>query len=457
MQSLSLTISSLRDYIWGPPLLLLILGTGLYLTLVLRGIQFRYLPYALKLILTRRDERCQGDISHFQALMTALAATIGIGNIAGVAIALTVGGVGSLFWMVIAALIGMATVYAEAFLAIRFRIKDKRGEMAGGPMYTIRRGLKSRWLAGLFATAGTLAALTTGNMVQANSMCDVASSLLPLPRLIIGALIALLVGAVLIGGIRKIGRVAGILVPTMALLYLAGGLIILAIKIDEVPNALLAIFEAAFTPRAAAGGFTGASLLLAIRMGVSRGLLASEAGLGSTPIAAAAAKTDMPGRQALISMTGAFLSVCILCIVTGLVLICTGVGGSLSPSGALLTGVPLTIAAFDTVLPFGRYIVILGALLFGYSTIIGWAYYGERCAEYLFSERIIPYYRVLYTLAAIAGAALSLDLVWSLADIANALMVIPNLISLIFLARVLAKETIPFLQLVKEERSLSKV
>lgn len=434
-------IEQIRDIIWGPWTVFFILGTGLYLTLRLRGLQFRYLGYALKQVVAKRDENCAGDISHFQALMTALAATIGIGNIAGVATALATGGLGSLFWMVVASLIGMATIYSEAYLAIYKRHKDKRGEMAGGPMYYI----PWKGLALLFGVAGAIAALSTGNMVQANSIADV----LGLENWVVGLILAILVALVLFGGIRNIGRVTGILVPVMASAYILGALLIIFMNLKNLPAALVAIIGSAFTGQAAIGGFAGSTIFLALRMGVARGLFASEAGLGSSPIAAAAARTDVPGRQAMINMTGAFISVVIVCTMTGLVIALTGV------QSTGLTGVPLTVAAFESAFSWARWIVIIGAILFGYSTILGWAYYGERCTEYLLGESSIPYYRLLYTLVIIPGAILELDLVWGIADIANAFMAIPNLIALLALSGLLARETRTYLRSVRKEELLS--
>lgn len=435
-------LQMIRNYIWGPPLLILILGTGVYLTLRLRGLQFRYLWHALKMVFTRHDDLSKGDISHFQALMTALAATIGIGNIAGVATAIATGGVGALFWMVVAALFGMATIYSEAFLSITYRIQDKRGEMVGGPMYYLWRGVGWRWLGICFAIAGALSALTTGNMVQSNSITDVVLELFTANRWIVGAIIAILIGIVLFGGIRSIGRVASILVPTMALFYLCGGLIIILLNLTQLPDAIATIFREAFSPAAPIGGSVG--MFVALQMGVARGLFASEAGLGSTPIAAAAARTDVPGRQAMIAMTGAFLSVCVVCVVTGLVIAITGVSG--------FRGVSLTVAAFNSGLPYGKYIVIVGAMLFGYSTILGWSYYGEKCCEFLMGERIIPIYRVIFSLAIVLGAALELELVWGLADITNAFMAIPNLIGLIMLGGIVSRCTKGFLVKLRQER-----
>lgn len=449
-------VQSVRDFIWGPPLILFIVGTGLYLTFRLRGIQFRSLGAALRLVVTPRDAGCAGDISHFQALMTALAATIGIGNIAGVATALAIGGLGSLFWMVIASLVGMATTYSEAYLSVHYRERDQLGQMSGGPMYTLERGLRWRWLAILFAIGGAIAALATGNMVQVNSITDVLVLMTPLSRWGAALIILVVVIGVLVGGIRSIGRVAGVLVPVMAAFYLLGGVTILIIHWEALPAAMAHVIESAFTGQAAVGGFAGSTFLMALRMGVSRGLFASEAGLGSSSIAAAAARTDCPGRQALISMTGAFISVCVVCTVTGLVIAVTQVLGGQDSSGELLNGVPLTTAAFDSTLPYGRYIIFIGAILFGYSTILGWAYYGEKCVEYLFHERAIWYYRLLFAAVIIPGALLDLRVVWNLADLANALMAIPNLLSLIALSGFLAKETHTFLATFAMEKRLER-
>ncbi|MBS0622188.1 MAG: sodium:alanine symporter family protein [Verrucomicrobia bacterium] len=437
-------LDHIRDLIWGPWLIIFILGTGLYLTIRLRALQFRYLPYAVKVLLTRHDLNSAGDITAFQSLMTASAATIGIGSIAGVATALSVGGLGSLFWMVVAALIGMATTYCEAFLAVRFRHQDRRQEMAGGPMYYISRGLNGlgwRSWALLFAFGGAIAALATGNMVQASSIADVMVSQFAFSRWQVGILLAALVGSVLFGGIKSIGRVASVLVPLMAFLYLSGGLVVIALHIEELPRAFGQILQAAFTGQAAIGGFAGSTVLLALRMGVSRGLLASEAGLGSSPIAAAAAKTDVAGRQAMIAMLGVFLAVCVVCLITGLVIATTQVLGTVD-----LNGVHLTAYAFSRGIPLGKWVVFIGAILFGYSTILGWAYYGEKCSEYLLGEKAIPWYRLLYTLVVFPGAILHLEVVWSLADIANALMAVPNLLSLLFLAPLVVRETSTFLQ-----------
>jgi AGCS family alanine or glycine:cation symporter len=449
------TLQIIRDWLWGVPLIALLVGTGVYLTIRLRGLQFRYLGYALKLAFTRHDDTAQGDISHFQALMTSLAAIIGIGSLAGVATALVTGGLGALFWMIIAALIGMATKYAEAILAIKYREVDELGEMSGGPMYYIERGMKwkkiAKVLAVIFSIAGALTALTTGNMVQSSSITDVLHEILNVDRWGVGVVIAILTGLVLFGGIKNIGRVASVLVPVMSIFYIVGGLIILVMRYDQLPAAIELIVTSAFSGQAAIGGLAGSTIWMAIQMGVSRGVFASESGLGSSPIAAAAAKSDVPGRQAMISMTGAFLAVCVVCTITGLVLAVTGVLGAVDSQGHLLNGLPLTVRAFAEAIPWGEFIVIISAILFAYSTILGWAYYGEKCAEYLLGERAIFSYRALFTLIVIAGAVLHIDIVWNLADITNALMALPNLIALIVLAGVVSRETKSFLKLVHRE------
>lgn len=441
-------------WVWGLPLLILLLGVGVYLTIRLKGLQFTYLPYALKLAFgSQKVGSGKGDISNFQSLMTALAATIGIGNIAGVATALTVGGRGALFWMWVTALIGMATKYAEALLAVKYRTIDKRGEMCGGPMYFIQEGLNWRWLAAAFAFFGAFAAFGGGNMLQANSVSDVMSTLFDVDPLYTGIVIAVLTGLSIVGGIHSIGNVASFLVPLMAFLYIGGGLFIIFYRIDQVPSALYTIFSSAFTGEAALGGFTGASLATAIQVGVSRGLMTSEAGLGTASIAAAAAKTDLPGRQALVSMTGSFLATIVMCSVTGLLLGVTNVFGLVDEEGKLLSGASLTLAAFSTVFPnVGGYIVAISLLFFAFTTIIGWGYYGEKCTEYLLGEWSVPLYRIIFTLMVIPGAVLELDLVWKISDIFNGLMAFPNLIALAALSSVVIRETKSFLKVLAFEQ-----
>lgn len=456
MQELEQFISRLNDLIWGPPLLILLLLVGVYLTIRTKGLQFQYLFYAHKLAFSRHDDGAAGDISHFQALMTALAATIGIGSITGVATAVAIGGVGALFWMWVAALVGMATKYGEAILAIKYRETDEAKEMCGGPMYYIEKGLKWKWLAVIFAIFGGIAALGTGNMVQANSVAGALADHFHLDPIWSGIILMVTVGAALIGGIKSIGKVSGILVPAMALFYLIGGLIIIALKIDAVPAAFGLIFRAAFVKQAAFGGFMGASVMLAIQMGISRGVFSSEAGLGSSPIAAAAAKTDTPGRQALVSMCSVFITTGIVCTITGIVLIVSGVLGQVGPDGKMIDANALTLRAFDSILPYGGLIVAISLIFFAYSTILGWAYYGEKCVEYLFGYRATKIYRVFYTLIVFPGAILSLNVVWGFANMMNGLMAFPNLIALFALAGVISKETHFFRGLLKQEKMEKK-
>lgn len=446
----------LYDWIWGAPLLILITGIGIYLTIALKGLQFRYLGYALKLVFGRRKNHLEaegkGDISHFESLMTALAATIGIGNIAGVATAITIGGLGALFWMWITALLGMATKYAEAILAVKFRVTDERGEMCGGPMYFIEAGLGWKWLAVCFAFFGAVAALGGGNMLQANSVADVMKTMLNINPWISGVVVSALTGLTLLGGIKSIGRVAGILVPIMAIFYILGACVILIINWQSIPAAVSGIIYHAFTGQAAFGGFLGSTMLLALRVGVSRGLMTSEAGLGTASIAAAAAKTDLPGRQALVSMTGSFLATIIMCSVTGLVLGVTGVFGLTDEAGVILKGASMTVAAFESTFTGGGFVVTIGLIMFAFTTLLGWSYYGEKCVEYIFGVKSIPYYRFLFTLVIIPGAVLELDIVWKISDVFNGLMAFPNLIALCALSGVVISETRLFLNVLKAER-----
>ncbi len=447
MEAIESFVGTVNSIVWGPYMLVLLVGTGLFLTVRLGFMTFRYLPYALKLVFTRhQDKDAEGDISHFQSLMTALAATIGTGNIAGVATAVTLGGPGAVFWMWVTALVGMATKYAEAILAVKYRIVDDRGEMAGGPMYFLERGLNMKWLGILFAFFGAFAAFGIGNMVQSNSVADAIQSTFNITPIISGIVLAVLTALVVIGGIKSIGRVTSILVPFMAVLYIIGGLVIIFLNIGQLPSAFAYIIEAAFAGHEpVAGGFLGATVAQAIRFGVARGVFSNEAGLGSAPIAAAAAKTDHPARQALVSMTGTFLDTIIVCSITGLVLAITGMWQEAVPGS--LTGAALTSAAFGKGLgTAGEWVVALGIMLFAYSTILGWAYYGEKCAEYLFGTKIIMPYRFAWVIVVAVGAVMKLSFVWDLADTMNGLMAIPNLIGLLLLSGVVVKETKDFFE-----------
>ncbi len=443
-------LSRIENWVWGAPLLFLLTSVGLYLTYALRGIQFRYLGYSIKLALTRQDGAAQGDISQFQSLMMALAGMIGIGSIAGVATAIALGGLGSLFWMWVASLIGMATKYAEAILAVKYRTQDKKGEMCGGPMIYLEKGLKSKGLAVFFAIAGALTALVTGNMVQANSIAAAAKEYVD--PLWIGIVLAAVTGAALFGGVKSIGKMSSWLVPAMSLFYILGGLLLIVLNFDMLGAAFKEIFIQAFSGKAAAGGFAGSTLMMAIQFGVSRSVFSNEAGLGTAPIAAAAAKTDVPGRQALISMSGVFITSIIICTITGLAIAVSGLLGQPGPDGATLNGAHLALEAFKSAIPFGATLVILSLIFFGYSTILGWAYYGEKCTEYLFGLSAVRWYRVLFTLVLIPGATSSLNAVWSFANIMNGLMAFPNLVGLLGLSAIVVAETREFEKLLKFER-----
>ena len=437
LSTLDAIVGKIGAFAWGPPMLILLVGTGFWLTFKLRGLQFRKLGYALYLALIKRKEDSDepGDISHFQALMTALSATVGTGNIAGVATAIAVGGPGALFWMWITGLVGMATKYAEAVLAVKYRIVDENGEMSGGPMYYISQGLKLPWLGTIFAVFASIAAFGIGNMVQSNSVADAVEATYHIPSLVTGIVLMVCTAAVVLGGIKQIGKVTGVLVPVMIVFYMVGAGYIIVSNIVEVPAALAFIIKQAFNPTAAVGGFAGASIMLAIRMGVARGVFSNESGLGSAPIAAAAAQTKSPISQALVSMTQTFIDTIVVCTMTGLVLIITG----LWSTGA--TGAELTTRAFAAGMPGGAHIVTIGIILFAYSTILGWCYYGEKSIEYLFGVKSVLPYRIVFVCFVGLGAVAKLSLVWNISDTLNGLMAIPNLIGLLFLTPVIVAET----------------
>ncbi len=445
-----------RDLVWGIPLLVLLIGTGIYLTVILKGVQFRYLWYALKQVFTKQSKDFQGDISHFESLMTSLAGAIGTGTIVGVATAIAIGGLGSLFWMWLTAFVGMATKYAESLLAVKYRRLDDRGEMIGGPMQYIEEGLGWKWLAIIFAIFGCFAAIGTGNLVQVNAISDALSIFYDGSPWVNGIIIAVFTALVILGGVKSIGHVAGIMVPFMALFYIAAGLIIIILHYDRIPEAINNILSSAFHGQAAFGGFAGATLLTGIQMGVARSVFSNEAGLGISTIAAAAAKTDSPGRQGMITMTGALISTVIVCSITGLVLAVTGVHGQLDESGQALNGVTMAIAAFNSTIKGGSYLVAIGLILFAFSTVIAWAYYGEKCCEYLFGSRSVIAYRFLFTLIIIPGAAIKMEAAWLVADVMNGLMAIPNLIALVMLSGVIISETETFLKVVKQEEKEKK-
>ena len=456
MIQVNVFFNEIREFIWGTPLLLLLLGSGIYLTILLKGVQFRYLGYAFKQMVAAESKGAKGDISHFEALMTSLAGAIGTGTIVGVATAVTVGGLGAIFWMWVAAFFGMATKYAESLLAVKYREVDARGEMSGGPMQYIEKGLGWKKMAALFAVLGMIAALSTGNLVQSNSIAEGVYHVWQIETWITGVVVSFFTAIIVLGGVKSIGHVASVLVPGMALLYVGAACFILVLNIYQIPEAFQLIFHQAWNGKAATGGIMGISVMAAIQVGVARSIFSNEAGLGISSIAAAAAKTDSPSRQALITMTGALFSTIIVCTMTGLVLAVTHVIGASTETGEVLNGAPLAIAAFSSYIVGGEYIVTIGLVLFAFTTVLAWCYYGEKCCEYLFGERSVIYFRLLFVLCVIPGAVLKMETAWHLADISNGLMVIPNLIALIGLSGVIVEETRRFLaQKEKEEARLA--
>jgi AGCS family alanine or glycine:cation symporter len=425
-------IDTMREVIWGPGMLALLLGTGIYLSIGLKGISITKIPYAFKQLFKGRKGSGEGEISPFNALMTALSSTVGTGNIVGVATAIALGGPGALFWMWCAAVIGLATKYAEAVLAVHYRETDELGKKVGGPMYYIKNGLgaKWKWLGMLFAFFGALAGFGLANTVQSNAVSQVLESNFSVPTLVSGIVMSALVGIVLLGGIKRIAVVAGKLVPLMAIIYLLATMSILILNAAEVPAAVFLIVDTAFNGAAATGGFVGATIMLALQSGVARGVFSNESGLGSAPIAHAAAETNSPVRQGSIAMLGTFIDTLIICTMTGLVLVVTGVWDG------ELHGAAMTSAAFSSQLPYGDIILTLCIILFGFTTMLGWSYYGERCAEFLVGPKVIVPFRVLWVLGIFLGTQMSLELVWKMSDVLNGMMAIPNLIALVFLAPV---------------------
>jgi alanine or glycine:cation symporter, AGCS family len=443
MQNIQNIMETLSNWVWGPYMLILIVGTGIFLTFRLLFWQFRMLPLAFKQVFGKHPEnKNEGDISQFASLMTALSATIGTGNIAGVATACVLGGPGAVFWMWMTALFGMATKYGEGVLAVKYRIKNEHGEMSGGPMYYIERGLGSKWkwLAVLFALFGTLASFGIGSSVQSNTVALAVENSLGISTLTTGIVITIFSALVILGGIKTISKASSVIVPIMAIGYVVGGLIIILNNLDLVIPALKMIFTYAFTGEAAAGGAIGA----AIRYGVARGVFSNEAGMGSAPIAAAAAKTDHPVRQGLVSMTGTFLDTIIVCSITGIVLVMGFIMAG--QSFGEQTGAVLTISVFDQLLPgFGGWVVTFGVIFFAYSTILGWSYYGEKCYSYLFGDKTILIYRIVYIATVFIGCVVTLDLVWLFADTFNGLMAAPNCLALLLLSGVIVKESKDFI------------
>ncbi|MBQ4093107.1 MAG: sodium:alanine symporter family protein [Firmicutes bacterium] len=463
-------------------MLILIVGTGLFLTVRLKFLPWRNLGYALASIFRKPSvkvaNRGEGDISPFQSLMTALSATVGVGNIAGVATAMAAGGPGAVLWMWLTAVVGLSTKYAESVMAVKYRTTNSRGEMVGGAMFALRDGLKwkklGKVLAFLFAIFGVTASFGIGNMTQSNT---VAGSIASLPcfadleiftfmgnqinsvNIFVGLVLIVICMIVILGGIKKIGAVTGIVVPFMALLYVVVGLIAIVLNFENIPYGLYNIFVGAFAPQAIMGGVLGNIIATAIQKGVARGVFSNEAGLGSAPIAAAAAKTDHPARQGYINMTGTFIDTIIVCSITGLVIASSGVLYDPAVGYTTLDGAPLTAAAFGAVFggSFGSYFIAVAVFFFGFSTILGWAYYGEKCLEYLANgPKLNMAYRVLFCLLPIIGATASLDVAWAISDTFNALMAIPNLIGLLLLSNVIAKETDDFQIILKKEKAARK-
>lgn len=434
-------ISTVKDVVWGVPMLVLLLGTHLFLTVRLRGIQ-RHVGTAIKLSV-KKDNDGEGDVSQFGALTTALAATIGTGNIVGVATAIALGGPGAVFWCWITGVFGMATKYGEGLLAVKYRVKTSDGTMLGGPMYALEKGLKMKWLGVLFAVFAALAAFGIGSSTQANSLSVMMENELGISPVLTGAVISLFVAVVIIGGVKAIARVCEALVPFMSIFYVLGCVVILVMNAKYIGSALSLILSSAFTPKAAGGGFVGSTLIAAARFGIARGLFSNESGMGSAPIAAAAAKTRNPVRQALVSMSGTFWDTVVVCAMTGLVLVSSMIKNPEELGG--LTGGELTSAAFAQIPTVGPIVLSIGLATFVFSTILGWSYYGERCVEYLFGKRGILPYKFLYIATVFLGAIMSLSLVWDIADIMNALMAVPNLVALLLLNGVIRAETKKYL------------
>lgn len=454
MEKLSKILETVDGVVWGPVMLILLVGTGIFLTIKLRFLPWRYLPKALKMAFSpesRKTDKGEGDISPFSALMTALAGTIGTGNIVGVATAMVTGGPGALVWMWIAAAFGISTKYAECALAIKYRETNEKGEMCGGPMYTIKNAFKNKkialFLAGAFAIFTVLASFGIGNMSQANSISSSLTQTFNIPNWITGIVLAILTGIIIFGGIKSISKVSSVLVPVMAIFYIVSGLIVICVNYKNIPAGLGTIWSMAFGGKAIAGGIAGTitvSVMDSIRYGVSRGVFSNKAGLGSAAITASSVTTDSHINQGYINMCGTFIDTIIVCSITGLAIASSGVLGLTDATGKLLDGSDLTIAAFQSVLGKpGAIVVSIGILLFAWSTILGWEYQGEKALEYLFKNRTVCYiYRVVFAVIVFLGSVVALDIAWSFSDIANGLMAIPNLISLIALSGVLARDTV---------------
>lgn len=468
MTAMNQIVGDIDSFVWGPVMLCLLVGTGIYLTAYLNFRTWRNLPYAMKSVFSRearKTNRGSGDVSPFSALMTALAATIGTGNIVGVATAMFAGGPGALVWMWVSACFGLTTKFSECMLGFKFREVNAKGEMKGGPMFTMKNGFKNKraglFMGFLFAMFTVIASFGIGNMTQANSITTAVSATFGFSNEIIGIVLTVLTLAVIVGGITSISRVSSLVVPGMAVFYIAAGLLCIALNFENVPHGLYLIFMMAFDPAAVEGGVVGTitvSVMNAVRFGVARGCFSNEAGLGSAAISAAASTTDDPARQGYVSMTGTFIDTIIVCTITGLTIASSGVLGTVGPDGKPLAGVELTMAAFSTHLgTAGNWIVSVGIMLFAYSTILGWEYNGEKAWEYLWGTHTYNIiYRLAFSLVVYVGATQTLDLVWNLSDIANALMAVPNLISMLVLAPVIKEEVLRFEAVIAKEKAGKK-
>jgi len=437
-------LGTISSFVWGLPTIVLLVGTGGFITTILKMVQFRHFVYGWKLISGKYDNpEDEGEVTHFQALSTALSATIGTGNIAGVGTAVAIGGPGAIFWMWVTAVFGMGLKYAECLLSLNFRKVHADGTTGGGPMYYLEHGLGQKWLGVAFAVFATIASFGIGNMVQANSVAEPLLDTFGVPKLATGITIAVLCFAVIVGGVKRIGAVSSKVVPAMAVFYIVGALLVIFTHLGEVPAAFAQIIRDAFSGTAAAGGFVGSGVAQAIRFGVARGIFSNEAGLGSAPIAHGAAQTKEPVREGLVAMLGPFIDTLMICTMTGLVIIITGAFTMQGADGSGLTGAVLTKTAFQKGMPFpgGEYIVTIGIIFFAFSTVIGWSYYGDRCIDYLFGQKAVLPYRVIYCLIVPVGATIKLSLVWTISDIFNALMAWPNLVGLIFLSPVVVRMT----------------
>lgn len=448
--NLNIIVKQISSFLWGPFLICLLLGAGIYFTVRLKFIQVKEFFHGLRITTGFFDnEKHKGEIKHFQALSTALSATIGTGNIAGVATAVALGGPGAVFWMWVTGLFGMALKYASCVLALKYRVFAEDGTVSGGPMYYLERGLKAKWLAVIFAVCTAITAVFIGNMVQSNSVADVLQSSLNVPPLATGICMAVFVWLIIVGGIKRIAGVTQIIVPFMCIVYVVSALFIVLTNLDKVQPALVLIVRHAFTPTAATGGFAGSVVLFTMRMGIARGIFSNEAGLGSAPIAHAAVKENEPVREGLVAMLGPFIDTLVICTLTALVIVISGAWSS------GLNGATLTAKAFNTFLPGkGDFVVWFGLTFFALSTTVAWSYYGDRCMYYLFGEKALKPYRWVYCLLIPVGAVIKLELIWNMADIANAFMALPNLIGILGLSGVVFKQTESYMRRLSIARKL---